>query len=233
MIGDDDIKDQPSGHSSSTTAKTPKTAPDRGHFFIGPRTPAEANTADDDVTQFKRVHIVAAPDTRHRTATVSSSESTWIDRSVTGTDPGTYNSTDHRPPLPAPTESLLSDGNNETDSVSSTDSGIDAYSVPDDGTPITIRTNHAAQLPAPYLSIVNSIGPGESTLTPIIDDALSRHVIVYKHRDGQKVTMRIVTEEEEARTREEGRRLRLPVALRGSNGEEVRLHREIRDYADG
>lgn len=64
-----------------------------------------------------------------------------IDGSVAGTDLATDI---NRPPLPAPTESTIS-LNNGSHSVSNADSGIDAYSVPDDGTPITIRTSRIAR----------------------------------------------------------------------------------------
>ncbi|KAF3400334.1 hypothetical protein DPV78_005574 [Talaromyces pinophilus] len=120
VIEDDNKIERPSGHSSSANPKIMKGAPDRGHVFVGPKTPAEADSLEDDVTQFKRVHIVAAPDTRRSTATFSSSESTLMDGSVTGTDLASDIDNNHRPPLPAPTESIISIG-------SSTDSGIDAY----------------------------------------------------------------------------------------------------------
>lgn len=217
MIRDDNIKEKPSGHSSSRTAETLNTTLERGHFFIGPKTLAETDTADDDVTQFKRVRIVAAPDGRRHTGTFSSSESILIDGSVAGTDLATDM---NRPPLPAPTESTIS-LNNGSDSVSSTDWGIDAYSVPDDGTPITIRTSRVARLPAPYHSIVNDTGPGEHLFAPIEGDTLSRRVAVHRHDDGRKVTLRILLKEELVE------RERRHVTLRRLTEEDARIHDEI------
>lgn len=191
VIEDDNKIERPSRHSSSANPKILKGAPDRGHVFVGPKTPAEADSLEDDVTQFKRVHIVAALDTRRSTATFSSSESTLMDGSVTGTDLASDIDNNRRPPLPAPTESIIS--------IRSTDSGIDAYSIPDDGTSITIRTSRVARLPAPYHSIVNGTdSPGERTLTP-----LSRGVAVHRYDDaGPEVMSRILLEGELAVERE-------------------------------
>ncbi|KAI7976880.1 hypothetical protein EIK77_010111 [Talaromyces pinophilus] len=73
VIEDDSKTERPSGHSSSANPKILKGAPDRDHVFVGPKTPAEADSLEDDVTQFKRVHIVAAPDVDDLSAQLGSS----------------------------------------------------------------------------------------------------------------------------------------------------------------
>jgi hypothetical protein len=176
--------------SSLVESKLSKLHPNRGRVFVGPKTPAEADTADEDVTQFKRVHIVAAPDTRH--AAAGPREPLTNIESKSNIRTGV-----RRPRLPSPTET-----SDDSESVNSTHSGIDTYSIPDDGTPITILTSHLALLPAPYNSIVNATGLGESTLTSIDGDVLSRRVMVKKYRDGRYVTLPISTKEEDAAFRE-------------------------------
>ncbi|KAE8555724.1 hypothetical protein TMatcc_002993 [Talaromyces marneffei ATCC 18224] len=65
-VVEDDNKNE--RHLDSANAKRLKVNPARGHAFIAPKTPAEADYPEEDVAQFKRVHIVAAPDTRQPAA---------------------------------------------------------------------------------------------------------------------------------------------------------------------
>ncbi|RAO69605.1 uncharacterized protein BHQ10_005617 [Talaromyces amestolkiae] len=122
VIEDDNKIERPSSQPGSANAKTAKANPDRVHVFIGPKTPAEADTTGDDVTQFKRVHIIAGPDTRRPAAgTLQPLASTDLNF-----DMNTY----RRPTLPAPTE-LFNSG---------TVLGTDAYSLLEDSSPITVST---------------------------------------------------------------------------------------------
>ncbi|KAF5017438.1 hypothetical protein F66182_10633, partial [Fusarium sp. NRRL 66182] len=141
---------------------------------------------------------------------------------LAGTDSESDMNTNRRPPLPAPTESSY--GFPETDivSVNSLDSRFQSYTIPEDGTPITIRTSRRAPLPAPYQSIVNAINPGERVLTSIEGHASSRPVLVYKHDDGQMVTMRIVFEDEEANMGKTENLLHQILTGRESTDEEVK-----------
>jgi hypothetical protein len=200
-VVEDDKKERPSGHSSSANAKKLKGNPNRGPIFVGPKTPAEADTADEDVTQFKRVHIVAAPDFSKPPA-VSPLEP------LAAPDLSTEISTSRRrPPLPAPSESI-----SHSNSVISTDLVTDisnlSFSIPDDGSPITIRTNRLGLLPAPYDSLIDGISLGQPTLASLGDGISSRRVsvMVTRHDDRQHVTFRIVTEEEEIAFRDREQR---------------------------
>lgn len=211
VMEEDNKFETPSGHPGSANAKILKGNPDRVHVSIGPKTPAEADMTDDDVTLFKRVHIVAGPDTRPPAADPLELPA--------GTDSESDIDAGRRPSLPAPTESSIGDLDDEV-----------TYSIPADGSPITIRTSPIVPLPAPYHSIVNATGPGEQILTSIDGDASSRRVMVYKHGDGQMATMRLITEEEEAvyLKRDERRH----VTLRRMSEEEVIRHVTLRRMSE-
>lgn len=215
MIEEDSKIERPSSQPGSM-AKILTGNLERVHVFIGPKTPAEAeaDAIDDDVTQFKRVHIVAGPNNRR--------PANGTPEPLAGTDSESDMNTNRRPPLPAPTESSY--GFPETDivSVNSLDSRFQSYTIPEDGTPITIRTSRRAPLPAPYQSIVNAINPGERVLTSIEGHASSRPVLVYKHDDGQMVTMRIVFEDEEANMGKTENLLHQILTGRESTDEEVK-----------